>query len=213
MAQASTPEQAETAAAILDAAEPLFARQGFAATTIKQIGAAAGVNPALIYYWFGSKDELYRELLRRLFGALVSRGSERLAAVKSPAEAVRIILQLQSEVMQAHPSLPRLLARELADHGGTHVREGIAQLSATVFARLWRMIEEGQRAGLFRADMDARFAAVSVVSLIPYFHIAKPAVALLLGADDEPTPEQMDAYARHAADFVLAALSTKGAGG
>ena len=131
MVQSPAPEQTETAAAILDAAEPLFARQGFAATTIKQIGAAAGVNPALIYYWYGSKDDLYRELLRRLFGTLVSRGGERLSAAKSPAEAVRIILQLQSETMQQHPSLPRLLARELADHGGTHVREGVAQLSAT----------------------------------------------------------------------------------
>ena len=213
MVQSPTPEQAETAAAILDAAEPLFARQGFAATTIKQIGAAAGVNPALIYYWFGSKDELYRELLRRLFGTLVARGGERLAGTVSPADAVRTVLQLQSEVMQAHPSLPRLLARELADHGGTNVREGIAQLSATVFARLCGLIEGGQRAGLFRADMDARFAAVSVVSLIPYFHIAKPAVAILLGAGDEPTAEQMTAYARHAADFALAALSVKGGGG
>jgi TetR/AcrR family transcriptional regulator len=213
MVQTPAPEQAETAAAILDAAEPLFARQGFAATTIKQIGAAAGVNPALIYYWFGSKDDLYRELLRRLFGTLVTRGGERLAAVQSPAEAIRIIIQLQSQTMQAHPSLPRLLARELADHGATHVREGVASLSATVFARLCKMIEEGQRAGLFRTDMDARFAAVSVVSLIPYFHIAKPAVAILLGVDEEPTAEQMDAYAAHAADFVLAALSVKGGGG
>jgi len=43
---------------ILDAAEQLFAAQGFTATTIKQIGRAAGVNSALLYYYFADKDRL-----------------------------------------------------------------------------------------------------------------------------------------------------------
>jgi AcrR family transcriptional regulator len=205
--------EAETATAILNAAEPLFAGQGFAATTIKQIGAAAGVNPALIYYYFGSKEELYRRLLMHLFTTIARRGTERLAAAPSPEAAVRALLGVQSEVMREHPSVPRLMAREMADHGAAHAQEGFAQLAATAFARLLAFIEEGQRAGVFRDDMDARFAAISAISLIPYFHIFKPAVGILLGNETpEPTPEQMDAYARHAADFAIAAL-TKGGGG
>lgn len=203
-------DRESTAEAILDAAEPLFAAQGFAATTIKQIGAAAGVNPALLYYYFGSKEELYRQLLRRVFGTLAQRGAERLAGATSPEEAIRALLAVQSETMLQRPSLPRILAREMADHGAAHAQEGIAQLSATLFARLQAFIEAGQRAGTLRADLDPRFAAISTVSLIPYFHIARPAVAILLGESGDPPPEQMDAYARHAAEFVLSAL-TKGA--
>jgi len=202
--------QAETAAAILDAAEPLFAQQGFAATTIKQIGARADVNPALIYYWFGSKEELYRALLRRLLTRMAARASEGLAAAPSPEAAVRSLLEVQSEVLRDHPSIARLMAREMADHGAAHAQEGIAQLAATAFARLCALIQEGQRAGIFRADLDARFAAISAVSLIPYFHIFKPAAGILLGGTGEPTQEQMDAYALHAADFALAALKKEG---
>lgn len=210
---AELPEnEAESAAAILDAAETLFATQGFAATTIKQIGSAAGVNPALIYYYFGSKEELYRRLLRRLFFTISARGSERLETAVSPQEAVRALLGVQSQEMLAHPSLPRLIAREMADHGAAHAQEGIAQLAATAFAGLLAFIEEGQRAGVFRADMDPRFAAISTISLIPYFHIFKPAVGILLGAGGEPTPEQMEAYALHAAEYALAALGVKGDG-
>lgn len=205
--------EAETAGAILDAAETLFAVQGFAATTIKQIGAEAGVNPALIYYYFGSKDELYRRLLQRLFGKIAQRGTERLDAAPSPEAAVRGLMGVQSEVLRQHPSVARLIAREMADHGAAHAAEGIAQLAATAFARLLAFIEEGQRAGVFRADMDARFAAISTISLIPYFHLFKPAAGILLGGDGEPTEEQMEAYARHAADYAIAALTAKGAGG
>jgi TetR/AcrR family transcriptional regulator len=208
---AQVPEnQAETAAAILDAAEPLFARQGFAATTIKQIGAAAGVNPALIYYWFGSKEELYRALLQRLFTTMATRGSERLAAAPSPEAAVRALVGLQHEVLSEHPSIARLMAREMADHGAEHAQEGFAQLAATAFARLLAFIQEGQRAGVFRDDLDPLFAAISTISLIPYLHIFKPAAAILLGATGDPPPEQMDAYARHAAEFALSALMKGG---
>ncbi|HEX6912593.1 MAG TPA: TetR family transcriptional regulator [Longimicrobium sp.] len=204
--------EAETAGAILDAAEALFAGQGFAATTIKQIGAAAGVNPALIYYYFGSKEELYRRLLQRLLSTIATRGSERLAASPTPQDAVRALIGTQAEVLGQHPSIARLMAREMADHGAEHAQEGIAQLAATAFAGLLAFIEEGQRAGVFRADMDPRFAAISAVSLIPYFHLFKPAVGILLGTDGEPTPGQMDAYARHAAEFAIAALTKGGEG-
>lgn len=199
-----------TADAILDAAEALFAGQGFTATTIKQIGAAAGANPALIYYYFGSKERLYRELLGRVFGQIVSAGQERLGAATSPADAIRALLRVQSEVMQRRPSLPRLLMREFADHGAAHAQEGIAHLSATLFQRLRGLIEEGQRTGHFRADLDPGFAAVSTVSLVPYFHIARPAVSLLLGDPGGPTPDQVQAYARHAADYAIAALAAPG---
>lgn len=205
--------EAETAGAILDAAEPLFAQQGFAATTIKQIGAAAGVNPALIYYYFGSKEELYRALLRRLFTQIGARGAEQLASAPSPEAAVRALMGVQGQVLSSRPSIVRLLAREMADHGAAHAQEGIAQLAATAFAGLLAFIEEGQRAGVFRDDLDARFAAISTISLIPYFHLFKPAVGILLGNESpEPTPRQMEAYARHAADYAIAALSRKEGG-
>jgi TetR/AcrR family transcriptional regulator len=207
MAEQAGGRDAGTAEAILDAAEPLFGSQGFAATTIKQIGAAAGLNPALIYYYFGSKEELYRALLNRLFGTLAERGAERLATVSSPREAIRVLLALQSETMRRSPSLPRILAREMADHGAAHAQEGIAHLSATLFARLHALIQHGQAAGTFRADLDARFAAISTVSLLPYFHIAQPAVAILMGETQPLTAELSEAYARHAAEFVLAALA------
>lgn len=212
MVDETAGRDAGTAEAILDAAERLFAAQGFAATTIKQIGAAAGQNPALIYYYFGSKEELYRRLLQRLFSTIAARGTATLAESPSPPAAVRALMGVQSQVLSEHPSVPRLLARELADYGAAHAQEGITQVATTAFARLLAFIQEGQRTGIFRGDMDPRFAAISAISLIPYFHIFKPAAGILLGGDGEPTQEQMEAYARHAADFVLAALAAPGKG-
>ena len=200
----------ETSDTILDAAEELFARQGFAATTTKQIGTAAGVNPALIHYYFGNKEGLYRALLRRLFETIIAKGGRQLASSPAPDAAVRALVGVQSETMVAHPSFARLLARELVDQGMTHAGEHVARLSDTLFRRLCELIRGGQEAGIFRRDMDPRFAAVSVVSLVPYFHIARPVVGILLDSGpDGPDEDAMRAYGRHAAEFALAALAAR----
>lgn len=202
----------ETRTQIMDAAEALFARDGYAATTIKRIGGEAGANPALIYYYFGSKEGLYRALMERLFGMIVREGGRRLDPSLPPDEAIRRLVLFQSETMTVHPQLPRLMAREMVDHAAEHAGEEVARLAETLVATLRERIREGQAAGLFRRDLDPRRAALSVVSLIPYFHLALPVAGTLLGGAGEPTREETEAYGRHAADFVLAALRAPGAG-
>ncbi|HEX8244257.1 MAG TPA: CerR family C-terminal domain-containing protein [Longimicrobium sp.] len=202
--------EAATRDLILDAAEELFAGQGFDSTTIKQIGARAQANPALIYYYFGSKDTLYRAVLRRLFEGLIGAAARRLDPAMTPPDAVRALIGVQSERLRERPTLPRIVAREMMDPHAEHAAEHIGQLAGGVFRRVCELIEQGQRSGLFRRDLDARFCAISAVSLVPYTHIVRPAMGVLL--DRGPggaTDDDLDAYARHAAAFVLSALEAR----
>lgn len=193
--------------AILDAAEQLFAARGLAATTVKQIGAAARVNSALLYYYFPSKEALYDAVLDRLVGGFVAAGGVTLDHARSPHDAVRALIEWQARALSARPQLPRLLARELADHGARHAEGPLTGLAARLFSRLCDVIKEGQRQHLFRADVDPAFAAISTISQVAYAFIARPAVGILLGQGiDGPGDETLRDFARHAADFALAAL-------
>jgi AcrR family transcriptional regulator len=196
-----------TADGILDAAEELFAEQGFAATTVKQIGTRAGVNPALLYYYFDDKEALYQAMLARLAGAFVDGGMSRLADATRPADTLRRFVEGQVEVLLRRPRLARILARELVDRS-PHVESVVRDIVAGLFVRLCSVIEAGQHGGAFRRDLDARFAAISTVSQIAYMFVARPAVGILLGhGPDGPPDEVVRAYARHAAAFALAALA------
>jgi len=206
--------EAATRDLILDAAEELFAKQGFDSTTIKQIGAAAKANPALIYYYFGSKDTLYRAVLRRLFEWLIGAAARRIEPGLPPDRAVRTLIGFQAERLRERPTLPRMLAREMIDPHAEHAAEHIGQLAGSVFRVVCQLIEQGQRSGLFRADLDARLCAISAVSLVPYTHIVRPAMGVLLErGPGGATDDDMDAYARHAAAFVLSALEARGGDG
>lgn len=204
-----SPETSDARAQILDAAEARFAVQGFDGTTIKQIAADAGVNSALLYYYFSAKEALY--------GAVVSRLIERLAGEMapvfhsqpgaSPDLILAAFIRRQGRTLDANPRLRKLLGRELIDHDAAHAQAAIRHLAASTFERLCGAIASGQQAGLFRRDVDPRFAAISIVGQTAYFHFARPAVEILI-ADGKPLPEgTVESFAEHVVAFSLAALS------
>jgi len=82
------PEHADTKRRILDAAERLFARDGFAGTSIRAITGEAGVNLASANYHFGSKETLLEAVIDRRLEPLNRRRAERLDAVVAAARAV-----------------------------------------------------------------------------------------------------------------------------
>ena len=207
------PPPAQSRDLILDAAELLFATKGFAATTIKQIAAAAGVNSALLYYYFDSKETLYRETLRRILATMSGRGLEVLDHQASPSQAIRSLVGFQSAFLGSRPHLPRLLARELAGQETPDAMPMFGELLAGLFRRLCEIIRDGQRQGDFRADTTPEFAAISTISQVAYLHIARPGISRLLGhGANGPPPKDMANFARHAADFALAALRPEPAG-
>lgn len=208
---------ASTQDVILDAAERLFARQGFTATTIKQIGKEAAVNPALLYYYYDGKETLYRAMLQRILGQLLAHGSDAIARATTHADRIRAFVRAQAKLLGEHPHFPHLLVRELVDHRAAHAEEAITNTAAGAFKRLCEVIEHGQRDGVFRKSLDPRFAAISIIAQVAYFSIARPAVGILLGHGVAGPPREVsDRFYAHAEEFALHALlagAPAGAGG
>jgi len=110
---------------LLDVAERLFAEQGFAATSVRQITEAAGANIASVNYHFGSKDGLYRAIYERLFTQLRDQRIAAIRAVVDEAEKkqdVEPIFRAFAEAFMKplldgeHGKLiPQLFMREMAD--------------------------------------------------------------------------------------------------
>lgn len=201
-----------TRSQILDAAEALFARRGYRSATIKALAGAAGVNTALLYYYFGDKQKLYHAVLERAFGGLIAEGEARGLEALDPEEAIRALVAMQAAYFGAHPNRPRLFLRELIDHDAEHAARQLTRLAATLFRRLCTVIERGQATGRFRRDLDPVRSAISTVSQVAWLQVARPAVGILVGAGPSgPTARWSAAFAEHAAAFALAALRTPSA--
>ncbi len=104
-----------TAAALLDAARTAFSEHGFAGASVRTIAAAAGVNPALVRYHFGSKAELFAAVIDEAMTALRSR---LLVALAEPADLrgrAKNVLDAYIDHLEAQPEFPRLVQRGVLD--------------------------------------------------------------------------------------------------
>ena len=208
---ADSPARTSTRDTILDAAENLFATRGFRGPSIKNIGEAADINPALLYYYFHDKTGLYRAVLRRIGDGLLSQGKQAIRASADPATLVRAIVTAQSVFISRHPNAAAILVREMIDHQASHCEPMIHEIEASLFRPLVAAIEQGQAQGIFRSGIDSRRAAISIVAQNAYFRLARPVVRILLNeGDDFPTPSDLERFGAHAADFAVAALRGEG---
>ena len=102
--------------AILDAAEKLFAERGYDATSMSEVGTAAGVSRGTPAYFFGSKAELYQAVLERCFAEVreaVRAGRARaLAGQHSPEAILAGAVSDYFDFLAARPHFVRLIERE-----------------------------------------------------------------------------------------------------
>lgn len=73
-------DEPDARTALLDAVEQLMLTEGYAAVTSRRVAAEAGVNPGLVYYYFGPMDNLFVEVFRRMAARMLGRQAEALAA-------------------------------------------------------------------------------------------------------------------------------------
>lgn len=122
-----TPDAESPRGRILLAALRLFAEHGFDATSTRAVAEAAGVNLAMIHYYFGSKQQLYHRVIA---GEIVEMYQATIRSIPEdglPEEAfISLPLRLMT-VLRDHPVRAALFRREIAA-GGFHIREAIRAL-------------------------------------------------------------------------------------
>jgi TetR/AcrR family fatty acid metabolism transcriptional regulator len=141
---------------ILDAAVRVFARGGYHGSRVGDIATEAGVAHGLLYHYFSSKDEVLESVFRENFGELLERFRAVEASDEPAPEKLEGIAKILLRTWRNDPDLVTVMVREVARS---------PQLQAQVdevreaFAIIERVILEGQAAGSFRRDVDARLAS------------------------------------------------------
>ena len=121
------PEPASPRGRILEAARELFARRGFDGASTRDIAERAGVNLAMLGYYYGGKELLYRRVVAGQFAALIRELTAELPAKLSPEEFVLGQVRRMVSLLRRHPDWVQLVRRELAD-GGERLRSVLFDL-------------------------------------------------------------------------------------
>ena len=179
----ATRDPEATRQRILVAALREFSAKGISGARVDAIAARAKVNKRMIYYYFGSKDGLFREILRRRF-------QERSATLNAGDARGVGGLATRYRTVEADPTYVRLLMWESLQ---TRPDRPVDEAVRKEFFRNWvELVEAEQRAGRIDAELDAAQLILSEMLLV-IGPIAFPQLTRLLTGMSVSDPEFLDA--------------------
>ncbi len=145
----------ETRENILEVATSEFADKGLAGARIDEIAEQTASSKRMIYYYFGSKDELYRAVLERAYQRIRVQELQAGFETLEPDDALRAVVGNNFDYHYEHPEFVRLVMNENVHHGA-HIAqiEGLRERNRTAIEQLTAIIAAGQAKGLFRAGID-----------------------------------------------------------
>ena len=148
------PEQ--TRQNILDVATEEFATNGLAGARVDAIAAKTRTTKRMIYYYFGSKDELYQAVLDQAYGGIRHNEARLHLLDLPPVEAMRALVGMTFDYHDAHPNFVRLVSIENFQQAAFLKRSKTSRgRNATAILLLEEILARGVTAGCFRTNVDA----------------------------------------------------------
>ena len=193
---------------ILDTAESEFAESGLTGARVDTIASRTDTNVRMIYYYFGSKDGLYRAVLERVYSRMRETEQALQLDTLPPKDAIRRLTEFTFDYQQAHPNFVRLVAIENTHHA-EHLSELalIRTMNASVIETISAILERGKAAGLFRNDAEPVGVHLLITALC-FFRVANRYTLRTIFPVDPLDPSITDSHRRMLVDAVLGYLGS-----
>lgn len=173
-----------TRADILRVAASEFAGKGLAGARIDEIAEKTRSSKRMIYYYFGSKEELYRAVLEQSYGGIREAEADRHFEDLPAIDALRAHVEHTLDYHLAHPEFVRLVMNENIHHaehlGGV---EGIGERNRRVVASMQKIIDKGVAEGSFKAGVDPLELHLQISSLCFYVVSNRHTILTIFGLD------------------------------
>lgn len=183
---------------LLHAAKELFSSYEYRAVSIRQIAALAGVNTAMVHYYFGDKAGLYRDMMEKV-SLPVEDALKKIAARDdlSITEFIRVWMQ----AMYDNPWYPIFILKEGVLGQGPIHQFTSSRLSEVMAPALRKALENDRQNGRLRKELDLNQVAMSLVSLLNYPFLVRPLLEKTLGISFDQ--DQFDILCDHTTDIFL----------
>ena len=185
-AKPAIKREQDTRKTILKCAERLFAEKGFEVATVREIANDSGVNVAMIYYYFKTKEGLHQEIIEDSFSHLFSSLKDGIDQEKGVEEKVYDVIKIYVNFLYNHKDIHRIFLREAVTQSG-HVEVIVKKYISKNFDLVHSIIQEGMEDGIFRVQ-DTALSTFSLVGMILYYFTYEPVYARLVSPEKAKKP-------------------------
>lgn len=179
----AVPDEKNIEVRILDAARKVFLKKGFDGARMQEIADEAGINKALLHYYFRSKDKLFRAIFDEAFHHFLPRIAMYFQADMPLLEKMEKISVLYLNLLSQNPYIPMFILHEVQNNPGL-LLDKLQNEGGIDPALIRKQVEKEVKAGKIRL-VDFRQLMVSMISMCVFPFAAKPMLMKLLFNDDE----------------------------
>jgi TetR/AcrR family transcriptional regulator len=198
-----------TQQAILAAAEAEFASKGLAGARVDVIAEQAGANKRMLYYYFGSKDDLYLAVLERAYGGMREKERDLNLADLEPLDAIKTLVEFKFDYYTAHQSIISLLAGENLS-GAKFLKKSrkLRDMQTSLVDVIHRVLAAGETKGVIRKGLDPLHLYLSI-SALGYFYFSNAATLSVAFGRQLLSEDERNERRQHCIDVIKSYVSAR----
>jgi len=189
---------------IFDAAHEVFTQKGMDGATMQEIADRAGINKALLHYYYRSKDKLYETVARAILNKAVSAMRQVLEKDMPLEEKIRRFIETYIGVISRNTFIPLFIISEINKHP-EHFFAAILPQELPKPHAFFKQVEDAVAAGQIR-PIHPQHLIVHIISMCVFPFVGKPMLAVFLGMSQPDMRIFLKERTEDVTQFVLAAL-------
>ncbi len=193
---------------IMEAAKKIFGRKGLDGTRMQEIADEAGINKALVHYYFRSKDKLFEAVINETF---LSFFPKVMSLMSNPSislfQKIKSFVDLYITLIQENPHIPGFMAQELSKGRADRILELLRDsgLKPEVF---FQQIEQEIKTGTI-IPVNPIHLFVNMISMCIFPFLARPLISGLLIRDRIDYDEFLEERKKKLPQFIINSIKKK----
>lgn len=190
---------------IIQAARLVFMRKGFTGARMQDIADEAGINKALLHYYFRNKEKLFEVIFREAFDTLIPQVEDVFNADLEFFDKIRGLARAYITMATENPYLPIFVLNQMHTDP-EHFRKVFGKVSGRIpLPRFRQEISHAVKEGLI-LPIEPHQLIMNIISLCLFPFIAKPMFQMVMQLTDEQFNEMAEARRESAAEFIIQAI-------
>lgn len=208
MIKKMTGNDKQTEEKIFEAATDVFVERGMDGARMQDIANQAGINKALLHYYYRTKDQLFNAVFEKIAGQMFKKFAPVFDENLSLEEKLRFFFREHISFMQKNPRLPLFILNEI-HRNPQRIRKLIQSIDIN---KIWTTLEaqhkeELKKYNINKENLPQFMTTVAGMSVFPF--AAKPIIASIMEKMGYNFDEYIEERKEYAAEFVIKAISFK----
>lgn len=194
-----------TEESILRVARKAFTQKGLTGARMQNIADEAGINKALVHYYFESKEKLFTLVFEQEFSKFFSNLAAVVAGNSPLFEKIQQIVTLDIDRLSQFPDMPLFVLNEISRNPAMMVRQLEQMQSKNVLAGFQRQIDAEVKKRMIR-KISARQLLINIQSLSIFPFVAKPMIKKVMRMTEKQYQQMIQERKKEVAQFIINAI-------